>query len=84
MPSGSELLSTTATTGMPSLAASWIAIASLLVSITNRMSGSPPISLMPPSARSSLSRSRVQAEQLLLGQADAFAGEPLVELAAGA
>ena len=32
--------------------------ASLLVSITNSMFGRPPISLMPPSERSSLSRSR--------------------------
>ncbi len=56
-----ELLSSIATTGILSLFASWTAIASLLVSITNRMSGRPPISLMPPSARSSLSRSRVSS-----------------------
>ena len=58
------------------------AIASLLVSITNRMSGRPPMSLMPPSARSSLSRSRVRLQQLLLRQARACSlAELLVELA---
>ncbi len=45
-------------TGMPSFCASEIAIASLLVSITNSMLGRPPMSRMPPSERSSLSRSR--------------------------
>ena len=60
MPSGSQLLSRIATTGMPSVFASAIAIASLLVSTTNIISGTPPISLMPPSARSSFSRSRVR------------------------
>ena len=55
--SGSQL-STMAATGTPRRRASLIAMSSLLVSITNRRSGSPPMSLMPPSARSSLSRSR--------------------------
>ena len=57
---GSELESTTATTGMPSLRASATAMCSLLVSITTRTLGSPPISLIPPRARSCLSRSRVR------------------------
>ncbi|MNC91752.1 hypothetical protein D3C83_80640 [compost metagenome] len=45
---------------MFSVFASAMAICSLLVSMTNSTSGTPPISLMPPSARSSLSRSRVR------------------------
>ena len=44
--------------GMFSLRASRMAMASLLVSITNMMSGMPPMSLMPPSDSSSLSFSR--------------------------
>jgi hypothetical protein len=55
-----------AMTGMLSLRASWIAIASLLVSITNMMSGMPPMSLMPPSDSSSLSRSRVSCSSSFL------------------
>src|SRR6185312_1666823 len=58
MPAGSQLVSTMAATGMLSRRASLIAMSSLLVSITNSKSGTPPMSLMPPSARSSLSRSR--------------------------
>ena len=81
MPSGSELLSSTATTGMPSLLASATAIASLLVSITNRMSGRPPISLMPPSARSSLSRSRVSFSSSFLVRPGWPRAKLLVELA---
>src|ERR1043166_2439486 len=68
MPSGSELESRIAVTGMPSLRASATAICSLLVSITNSMLGRPPISLMPPSERSR------QAEQLLLLEAGADGG----------
>ena len=59
MPSGSQLESTIATTGIFSLRASAMAIDSLLVSMTNIRSGSAPMSLMPPSERSSLSFSRV-------------------------
>ena len=45
------------------------------------MSGSPPISLMPPSARSSLSRSRVSFEQLALRQPALLGVDALLELA---
>ena len=58
MPSGSQFVSRIAITGILRRLASLIASASLLVSITNTRSGTPPISLMPPSAVSSLSRSR--------------------------
>ena len=62
MPSGDEFELRIATTGMRKCSRPLAtAIASLLVSITNRMSGRPPISLMPPSARSSLSRARVSS-----------------------
>ena len=57
--SGVEFVSRIATTGIPSLLASSIAIASLFVSITKRISGKPPISLIPPIALSSLLCSRV-------------------------
>ena len=43
---GSQLVSTIAATGMFSRCASWIAMSSLLVSITKIMSGRPPISLI--------------------------------------
>src|SRR3982074_2963914 len=66
MPLGSELVSTIAATGMLSRCASWIAMSSLLVSITKIMSGRPPISLMPPSERSSLSRSRCSVSRSFL------------------
>ena len=59
MPCGSTLVSSTATTGMPSTLASLIASSSLLASITNITSGTPPMSRIPPSESSSLSRSRV-------------------------
>ncbi|MNE63212.1 hypothetical protein D3C80_1585510 [compost metagenome] len=52
--------------GMFSLRASWIAIASLLVSITNMMSGIEPMSLMPPSDSSSLSFSRCRVSSSFL------------------
>ena len=45
-------------TGILSRLASLIASASLLVSMTKTRSGTPPMSLMPPSAFSSFSRSR--------------------------
>ena len=66
MPSGLQLVSTTATIGMPSFLASAMAICSLLVSITNSRSGRPPISLMPPSDLLSLSRSRVSCSTSFL------------------
>ena len=55
-----------ARTGMLSRCASLMAMSSLLVSITNRRSGKPPISLMPPSERSSLSRSRCMVRRSFL------------------
>src|ERR1700745_648618 len=58
MPSGSQFVSRIAITGILRRVASLIARASLLVSITKTRSGIPPMSLMPPSAVSSLSRSR--------------------------
>ena len=58
MPSGSELVSRIAATGIDRRFASLMASASLLVSITKIRSGTPPMSLMPPSAFSSFSRSR--------------------------
>ena len=48
MPSGSELVSTNAITGMPIFLASKTAIFSYLTSITKIASGSPFISLIPP------------------------------------
>ena len=46
--SGLEFVSNIATIGIPILLASFTAVASLTVSITNSMSGVPPISLIPP------------------------------------
>ncbi len=66
MPSGSEFESMIAATGMPRRWASLIASASLLVSMTKIMSGVPPMSLMPPSAFSSLSRSRASIRRSFL------------------
>ena len=66
MLSGSQLESTIAATGMLRRFASSMAIASLLVSMTNRRSGTPPMSLMPPSAFSSLSFSRVSVRRSFL------------------
>jgi len=43
-----------------------MAIASLFVSMTNRRSGTPPMSLMPPSERVSFSRSRVSDRRSFL------------------
>ena len=53
-------------TGILSLRASWIAIASLLVSISKIRSGMPPMSLMPPSDDSSFSCSRVSCSSSFL------------------
>ena len=47
MPSGEQLVSTTATIGMPRRFASLTAMSSLRTSMTKSMSGKPPISLMP-------------------------------------
>ena len=80
MPSGSQLVSTMATMGMPSFLASAIAICSLLVSITNSRSGRPPISLMPPSDLLSESRSRVSCRISFLVRPLGLAGQRLVEL----
>ena len=66
MSTGSEFESTTAAIGIPSFLASRMAISSLLVSITTNMSGRPPISLIPPSARSSLLRWRVSLSSSFL------------------
>ena len=52
------MVSRIAATGILRRLASLIARASLFVSMTNTRSGMPPMSLMPPSAVSSLSRSR--------------------------
>ena len=59
IPDGSTFESRIATTGIPRTLASLIASSSLLASITNITSGMPPMSRMPPSEFSSLSRSRV-------------------------
>ena len=54
-----------------------MAMSSLLVSITNSMLGRPPISLMPPSERSSLSRSRRSRSNSFLVRPELWA-EPSV------
>ena len=77
MPIGSLLVSRMAMTGMLSLRASWMAMSSLLVSITNIRSGMPPMSLMPPSESSSLSRSRVSWSSSFLVAAGALAAAAL-------
>ncbi len=59
MPCGSTFESRIAITGMPRTLASLMARSSLFASITNITSGMPPMSRMPPSDSSSLSRSRV-------------------------
>ncbi len=66
MPSGEELVSSTAITGIPSLRASRIARSSLLVSITTIRSGTPPMSRMPPSDCCSLSCSRSRPSRSFL------------------
>ena len=74
MRSGSQLLSMIATTGMPSLRASRMAMSSLLVSITTSRSGTPPMSRMPPSASSSLLRRRTSwSNSFLVRPADSSA-----------
>ncbi len=58
MPSGEQFVSTIATIGIPSLRASLTAISSWPTSMMKTASGRESMSLMPPSARCSLSRSR--------------------------
>ena len=68
-------------TGILRRLASLIASASLLVSMTNTRSGTPPMSLMPPSAFSSLSFSRVSIRRSFLVRPLAPSASMLVELA---
>ena len=67
--SGSQLVSTTATIGSPSLLASVTAMCSFLVSITNRASGRLPRVRMPPRLRWSFSSSRLWCSASFLGMA---------------
>src|SRR3954468_4838724 len=66
MPCGLTFESRMATTGIPSTFASLIASSSLLASITKMTSGRPPMSRMPPSESSNLSRSRVSCSTSFL------------------
>ncbi len=68
MPSGSQFVSTTATTGMPSRFASWTAMCSFFVSMTKTAAGSRGISLMPPRFFSSFSRSRSREATSFFGR----------------
>src|ERR1043166_2559048 len=72
--SGSQLVSTTATTGMPSLRASLTAISSCLGSMTKMASGSLRMPLMPPSDCSSLSFSRLRPSISFLVSASTILG----------
>ena len=65
--SGSTLVSTTATTGMPSLFASVTAMLSFFVSSTKMASGRRVISRKPPRLRCSFSSSRVSSSASFLG-----------------
>ena len=67
--SGSQLVSTTATTGRPSLLASVTAMCSFLVSMTKMASGSRSSPRMPPRLRWSFSSSRVWRRASFLGMA---------------
>ena len=67
--SGSQLVSTTATTGRPSLLASVTAMCSFLVSMTKMASGSRSRPRMPPRFRCSFSSSRVWRSASFLGMA---------------
>ena len=67
--SGSQLVSTTATTGMPSLLASATARCSFLVSRTNTASGRRPMLRMPDRLRSSFSSSRPRMSASFFGMA---------------
>ena len=67
--SGSQLVSTTATTGMPSLLASATARCSFFVSSTKTASGRRPMLRMPDRLRSSFSSSRPRISASFLGMA---------------
>ena len=67
MTSGSQLVSTTATIGSPSLFASVTAMSSFLVSRMNTASGSFSRLRMPPRLRSSFVELAAEEERLLLG-----------------
>ena len=67
--SGSQLVSTTATTGIPSLLASVTAMCSFFVSITKIASGSRSRPRIPPRFRCSFSSSRVWRSASFLGMA---------------
>ena len=69
MMSGSQLVSTTATIGMPSLLASVTAMCSFFVSSTKTASGSRSMLRMPPRLRSSFSSSRLMMSASFLGMA---------------
>ncbi len=69
MRSGSQLVSTTATTGTLSLLASVTPMCSFLVSMTNTASGSLAMSRMPLRLRSSFSSSRLFCRASFLGMA---------------
>ena len=67
--SGSQLVSTTATIGMPSLLASVTAMCSFFVSMTKMASGRRSRSRMPPRLRRSFSSSRRWRSASFLGMA---------------
>ena len=67
--SGSQLVSTTATMGMPILLASDTAMCSFLISIMKTASGRRYMSRMPPRLRSSFSSSLVSISASFLGMA---------------
>ena len=69
MTSGSQLVSTTATTGRLSLLASVTAMCSFFVSITKIASGSRSSPLIPPRLRLSFSSSRTWRSASFLGMA---------------
>ena len=69
MTSGSQLVSTTAMIGMPSLLASVTPMCSFFVSRMNTASGSFSIWAMPPRLRSSFSSSRLRRSASFLGMA---------------
>ena len=64
--SGSQLVSRIAITGMPSLRASLTAMCSFLVSTTQIALGTRVMCRIPPSERSSLSRSRLRCSSSFL------------------
>ncbi len=74
MTSGSQLVSTTATTGSPSLRASVTAICSFLVSMTNTALGRRSRSAMPPEVAAQLLELAGVLQRLALGHAVEVAG----------